>query len=801
MKHDLALTRPDPSGWLRARSLPSAVVLLGGLALSLFALGVSAVMWSPAGSPTAAFWPAAGLSCTAASLTRGRSRWAVLAVVGGSTWAANVEGGRPGLVSVCFAAANVLEAAIVAGLLTRDQRPRLDDLADLGRLLAAAACGAVTIGVLAALTVSVLQGAPFGPTLSGVAAAHAAAILVCLPLAAPNSVTGTPRWERLLQWFAALAVVSLVFAPQQSLPLAFLPFPVLVWAGLRQSLRAATWQLLAVGVVTVLLTSESGGFSTARSDVDPQESGLLVQLFLLAAVLVVLSLSVTLSQRQRALAELQQSRQHLADLQQFDAAVLEVVDVAVLACDATGTVVLRNAVQRRLTGVDGALHDSDLDPDEIASRLHVELEDGSVLPASQSPLRQAMAGRELRALPATITRDGQVRHVLLTAQQVHDKDGRLLGAVAAATDVSPQREVQQQLLDSVRELQARERELRRGHEDLAALAAASSSVLSGTHARAAICQAAKDISGSLSVMLLEPDEKRRVLVNTYTAGPSLPALTIPLDSSSRSVACLTSGRVQLVSDVRHDPRTDPQTLAAYDELLGGPLLQASLHIPVLRAGKARAVLTLALPEPVSAGDLRLLGLLELLATDAALALSREDLTHELERLSVTDPLTGVANRRRWDEELAREITVAHRRAHPLTLVMLDLDHFKAFNDAFGHPEGDALLQETTRSWQAQLRGGDLLARVGGEEFAILLRDCSLSDAEPTVERLLRSVPRGRTCSAGVAQLAAAEGAQQLLARADAALYDAKSGGRDRAVLASALVDVLVPEPRRRARPA
>jgi diguanylate cyclase (GGDEF)-like protein len=111
--------------------------------------------------------------------------------------------------------------------------------------------------------------------------------------------------------------------------------------------------------------------------------------------------------------------------------------------------------------------------------------------------------------------------------------------------------------------------------------------------------------------------------------------------------------------------------------------------------------------------------------------------------------------------------------------MLDLDHFKAYNDQLGHGAGDLLLQRTARAWRHELRTSDLLARWGGEEFVAVLPDCSLAEAAVVAERLRAAVPGGATCSAGVACRAPVEPRDGLLRRADRALYAAKGEGRDR----------------------
>lgn len=153
----------------------------------------------------------------------------------------------------------------------------------------------------------------------------------------------------------------------------------------------------------------------------------------------------------------------------------------------------------------------------------------------------------------------------------------------------------------------------------------------------------------------------------------------------------------------------------------------------------------------------------------------------LARLSKTDPLTGAANRRHLEDRLAAEMTRAERSRAPLSLAFLDLDHFKAFNDTYGHTAGDALLQELVTLWQDKLRLNDVLARFGGEEFVIVFPDTDSAQALTVLERLRQLVPYQQTCSAGLAIYHPGESQDALLQRADQALYEAKANGRNRTV--------------------
>jgi diguanylate cyclase (GGDEF)-like protein len=119
----------------------------------------------------------------------------------------------------------------------------------------------------------------------------------------------------------------------------------------------------------------------------------------------------------------------------------------------------------------------------------------------------------------------------------------------------------------------------------------------------------------------------------------------------------------------------------------------------------------------------------------------------------------------------------------MCVAMLDLDRFKQYNDERGHQAGDRLLKEVAGAWTTELRATDILARYGGEEFALALPTCDVEQAFAVVERLRAAIPGGESCSAGIACWDGFETSVELLERADAALYDAKRGGRDQTFLA------------------
>ena len=178
-----------------------------------------------------------------------------------------------------------------------------------------------------------------------------------------------------------------------------------------------------------------------------------------------------------------------------------------------------------------------------------------------------------------------------------------------------------------------------------------------------------------------------------------------------------------------------------------------------------------------------------LAAHAALALRNAALLDEVGRLAHTDPLTGLANRRVFEDALAREVARSGRAGEPVSLVLFDIDHFKAVNDSLGHQQGDHVLRTVAQALAVACRDSDLLARYGGEEFAVLLPACAPREAYQVAQRLRAAVaavegPVAVTVSAGVAALPThASTADELLRKADDALYSAKRTGRDRTVRA------------------
>ena len=174
-----------------------------------------------------------------------------------------------------------------------------------------------------------------------------------------------------------------------------------------------------------------------------------------------------------------------------------------------------------------------------------------------------------------------------------------------------------------------------------------------------------------------------------------------------------------------------------------------------------------------------------------LAITNTDTSARLLSQATSDPLTGLLNHRAFQERVESEVGRAQRYERPLTLVLLDLDFFKSINDAYGHQAGDTALMHAAGILERCARAGDVLGRIGGDEFALLLPETNAEQALPIAERWaaeFREAPVGvaahLTMSAGVSDLTHANGSRELFRLADGALYAAKSLGRDTIVVYS-----------------
>ncbi len=301
---DVAPGRAD----LRRRRPPDPAVGYGplglaGLAAGVYLLAYVAVELAPTDTGVAAWWPAAGLAAVAALWAPRDRRWLVALVVAVASGLANYAAGRPWSASLGFGLSNAAEAVVVAAVLLRHGRPRLESLEDIFRLLAATLAGNVVMGLGGGLTVLLTTGEGFWLTARTVVTSHGAAILVVAPLGLSVLAVRSAGTlvERLLQWATLTVVLLLTFAPQQDLPLSFLVVPFLVWGALRLGVRTVGAQLVLVAVVITWFSRYDGGPFVPQLGGETVLRASMVQSFLLVCALVTVPLAVSVAQRRAAL--------------------------------------------------------------------------------------------------------------------------------------------------------------------------------------------------------------------------------------------------------------------------------------------------------------------------------------------------------------------------------------------------------------------------------------------------------------------------------------------------------------------
>jgi diguanylate cyclase (GGDEF)-like protein len=365
-------------------------------------------------------------------------------------------------------------------------------------------------------------------------------------------------------------------------------------------------------------------------------------------------------------------------------------------------------------------------------------------------------------------------------------DGTRVGSLAALRhSVEPFTDADEQLfvmlarvLASELERESNERDLRRFNDMLrdqargmGAIGRVARALAGADDARTAVCEAACEVAGAPVAFLLEPSG--REFVSTAMAGVEIAPVTIQprADQPSGPGRAFTSQETYFVADAR----THPALAAPLVEATGA---RSAVFEPVLRDGQVAGVLIVVWQVPLEGLPDAPAGVLRLLAAQAAVAIEHATLRGRMGALALTDTLTGLATRRVWDEELPRELARARRADTPLAVAVIDVDHMSAFNMLRGEREGDRMIKETASCWRAELREVDLLARLEGTEFGMLLPGCGLGEAVEVLDRVRGATPRGQTASAGVARWDGEEPAELLLVRAMDALAAAKESGRN-----------------------
>ncbi|MEO8329979.1 MAG: sensor domain-containing diguanylate cyclase, partial [Candidatus Nanopelagicales bacterium] len=322
----------------------------------------------------------------------------------------------------------------------------------------------------------------------------------------------------------------------------------------------------------------------------------------------------------------------------------------------------------------------------------------------------------------------------------------------------------------VNRLGASEELARQGQDVLTTVATAARLIRESDDGRRTTCEALVQVSDASSALLYEIDETGLLTVSACI-GSSVLGVGVPLDEPSAAALAFNTGLTVFVANTEGDERVSPEMARLTSA--GSVLVQPFRH-----GGLVQGVVEVVWRTARETVDPRAALAVTVLAEEIGSALERADLVDNLQRRVKLDPLTRLPNRRAWREQMPSLMRGPGR----LCVAVLDLDLFKAYNDTRGHIAGDRLLQELGSSWLPLLRPEDLLVRWGGEEFALALPGCPLEEAVQVLERLRLAVPHKQTVSGGIAVWDGVESIENLMTRADVALYEAKAKGRNRIVV-------------------
>ncbi|MBI2833872.1 MAG: PAS domain S-box protein [Acidobacteria bacterium] len=460
-------------------------------------------------------------------------------------------------------------------------------------------------------------------------------------------------------------------------------------------------------------------------------------------------------------------------------ALFELAPIGIARLDLAGRILESNRALQEMWGYG---------PDDLAGRVMIEFTHNDDAPQAMQSLRDLVSGRRdrVQAEGRYFRKDGILIWADVTGTLVRDAMGQPQFVIATLENVSERKEAEEALRESnirltgwVTELEQRSREI----SLLSEMGDLLQACRSADEAHAVITRMARQLfpteSGSVSVIGTNVNLVECVALWGTPVGERL----FPPDECW----ALRRGRVHVVQDAqlglvcKHMPRA---TTSSY------------MCVPMMAQGEALGVLILTLPEGARLAEAKQ-RLAMTVAEHSALALANLKLHDTLRAQSIRDPLTGLFNRRYMEESLEREMRRAARGRHPVGIIMLDLDHFKPFNDSFGHEAGDTLLREVGSVLQRSIRGEDIACRYGGEEFTLILPEASLADAAQRAEHIREAI-RGLnvqhrrqqlepvTVSLGVA-IYPDHGptGDSVLRAADSALYQAKARGRDRVVVSPA----------------
>lgn len=484
---------------------------------------------------------------------------------------------------------------------------------------------------------------------------------------------------------------------------------------------------------------------------------------LTTATVVAVSLAATLidrargrADRTRALRRIQDQEAELATLraaadtdQERLRQFVHASPVGLALSDEHGRMVQVNEALCQLVG----LQEADLIGQSAASFTHPD--DMEFLSRSGQVIHDSAQG-VARVETRYVRAGGEVFWVLLTLTHVTGPAGKVW-TLAHVQDITDRK-------DS-------ESRLRQSHQVVEAARLVAHAVQRGEDFRQVVVDQTLAIVNASSVCFAEKVDADDLSVIASSGDPDLTGTRISLMETSMSGHVWRTGTTEFVNDTAGHPRTSPRLFAKAKA-------RSMMWTPVLVDGAVVAILTVAWSQPVEQVTQLQRAAVDTIVAEAALAWMSESSRHSLEQWSMTDPLTGLLNRRGWESQVAAMDGHRTRDRVPTIIALLDFDHFKTFNDSRGHTAGDTALSEFGTAVNASRRTHDLVARWGGEEFAIALFGCPPAAAPAALQRIASCLPPELSCSIGYTVLKPDEDVNPAIRRADEALYAAKESGRD-----------------------
>lgn len=383
---------------------------------------------------------------------------------------------------------------------------------------------------------------------------------------------------------------------------------------------------------------------------------------------------------------------------------------------------------------------------------------------------EKMAVDEYRAF----RKDGTIFHFEVNGEVLRQEDGQPYGFVFVLRDVSVRKEMEAGQHQRMQELEA----LRETMNDI-------SSELELSRVLTAIVRRVLALlgAGECEVALVDQDSRKLRIVVSYNRDKDYTGLEME-DGEGIMGRATQTRRTVIIEDYATWEGRSPQF---------EPVHRTVICVPLLYNQELLGAISVGADPDLKKFDLRDIRMIEMFSQQAAIAIHNARLFSEVQRLAVTDALTGIYNRRAFFDRARQEYNRSVRYGHRISVIMLDVDHFKVINDRFGHAAGDEALRTIANLCTSNLRACDILGRYGGEEFTILVPETPLNGALSIAQRLCDQIAaisisseRGVirvTASIGVAEMCEeTSGLDELIDRADQALYRAKQSGRNRVAI-------------------